>query len=128
MDARAGDAATGAAAAIATVERLCAAINARDVEAVLALLADECLLTHTLASRGAAVRGRSALRVFWATALHPPSPRVELEDLAASEGRCAVRWRIAALAADGFTRELRGTATVLVRDGLVTLIEAGPGE
>lgn len=128
MDARAGDAATGAAAAIATVERLYAAINARDVEAVLALLADECLLTHTLVPRRAAIRGRAALRTFWATALHPPSPRVELEDLAATEGQCAVRWRLAALAADGSTRELRGTATVHVRAGLVTLISAGAGE
>lgn len=37
------------------------------------------------------------------------------------------RWRLAALAADGSTRELRGTAVVLVRDGLATLIEAGTG-
>ncbi|AKF10505.1 nuclear transport factor 2 family protein [Sandaracinus amylolyticus] len=68
------------------------AFNARDVDAMVALYADDA--THTSPKIAAArIVGREALRAWWRGALErTPSLRYELVGIAASEDRVALEY------------------------------------
>jgi ketosteroid isomerase-like protein len=79
--------------------RWIAAWNARDLEAVLAMFAEDAVFTSPLALRlqpegGGVVRGKQALREYWQTALqHAPDLRFELTGLYAGVDSLLIGFR-----------------------------------
>ena len=90
------------AATIATIERFNAAFNRHDVDAVMALMTDDCAFENTAPQPdGERFAGQAAVRRFW-------------EALFAAGDRCTVRWRY-----DWGGGHIRGVDVFRVRDGKV---------
>jgi len=84
------------AATLAAIVRLNVAIRARDVEAVLAELSDDCLLEPADASVGGArIEGRAAAREHWTRFFASTEAAYELEEIVVGRDRAVVRWRLA---------------------------------
>jgi ketosteroid isomerase-like protein len=109
------------AATIATVERFNDALNRHDVDAVMALMTDDCIFENTYpAPDGERFTGQAAVRGFWEGMLRDsPTAHFETEELFAHGDRCTVRWRYTYASADGGTGHIRGADIFRVRDGKV---------
>jgi ketosteroid isomerase-like protein len=95
------------AATIATVERFNDALNRHDVDAVMALMTDDCIFENTFpAPDGERFAGQAAVRGFW-------------EEMFAHGDRLTARWRYEYANADGTTGHIRGADVFRVRDGKV---------
>ncbi len=107
-------------ATIGTIEAFNDAFNAHDVDAILALMTDDCLFDDTRpAPDGSEVRGQEAMRAHW-TAFFARSPqaRFTTEELVATGDRCVTRWRYDWIR-DGKVGHIRGIDLFCVRDGRV---------
>ena len=92
------------------------ALNAHDIDAVMALMTDDCVFENTSPfPDGERFTGQEAVRDFW-TAFLRDSPRAhfDLEELIACGDRCVTRWRY-----DWGDGHLRGVDLFRVRDGKV---------
>jgi uncharacterized protein (TIGR02246 family) len=100
----------------AVIDRFNDAFNAHDVDAVMALMTDDCVFENTApAPDGERHEGQGAVRAVWeALFASTPSARFEAEDMFACDDRCAVRWRYTW---DG--GHIRGVDVFRVRDGKV---------
>ena len=101
------------AATLATIVRLNVAIRARDVDAVLAELAGDCVLEPVDASAGDdRIEGRAAAREYWARAFASMAADVnyDLEEIVVGRDRAVQRWRLG---------ETRGVDVMRVRGGKV---------
>ncbi len=109
------------AATVATVERFNDALNRHDVDAVMALMTDDCIFENTFpAPDGGRFTGQAAVRDFWAGMLRDsPAAHFETEELFAHGDRCTTRWRYTYARADGGTGHIRGADIFRVRDGKV---------
>ena len=108
-------------ATIATIEEFNAALNRHDVDAVMALMTDDCVFENTYPPPdGEQLTGQAAVRGFWEGLLRAsPSAHFETEELFASGDRCITRWRYRYSNADGSTGHIRGADIFRVRDGKV---------
>lgn len=99
------------------VRRFNDAMNAHDVDRVMALMTDDCVFENTEAPPdGTRYEGASAVRKFWETLLAAsPQARFDEEDLIAWADRCVVRWRY-----DWGDGHVRGVDVLRVRDGKVS--------
>ena len=90
--------------------------NAHDVDAVMALMTDDCVFENTSPfPDGERFTGQAAIRGFWERFFRgTPSAHFELEELFACGDRCTTRWRYTW--ADG---HIRGVDLFRVRDGKV---------
>ena len=93
------------------------AFNSHDIEAVMALMTEDCVFENTFpAPDGKRYEGAAAVRdelgKFLASS---PHARFEEEELIACEDRCVVRWRYNW--GDG---HVRGVDVMRVRDGKVS--------
>ncbi len=81
------------AATLAAITRLNVAVRARNVEAVLAELSEDCVLEPASGER---VEGRAAAREYWtrAFATMPAGVDYEIEELVVGRDRAVVRWRL----------------------------------
>ncbi len=109
------------AARLATIERFNEAFNRHDVDAVMALMADDVVFENTQpAPDGARYAGQEAMRAFWerffAGSLHA---HFTTEDIFAGGDRCAVRWRYTRREETGAEGHVRGVDLFRVRDGKV---------
>ena len=80
---------------LAIIERFNAAFNRHDVDAIMALMTEDCVFENTSPSPdGERYEGAAAVRAFWQR-LFAASPRAsfESEDQFAAGDRCVVRWR-----------------------------------
>ena len=109
------------AATIATVERFNDALNRHDVDAVMALMTDDCIFENTYPPPdGERFTGQAAVRAFWEGMLRAsPSARFATEELFAHGDRCTTRWRYEYTNADGSSGHIRGADVFRVRDGKV---------
>lgn len=106
-------------AGIATLDviaRFNDAFNRHDVDAVMALMTDDCVFENTSpAPDGERHEGQAAVRTFWERLFSgTPDARFESEDSFAAGDRCTVRWRYSW---DG--GHVRGVDVFRVRDGKV---------
>jgi ketosteroid isomerase-like protein len=103
------------------VERFNEAFNRKDVDAVMALMTDDCIFENTWpAPDGERHAGQAAVRAFWERFFHDsPGAVFQTEELVACGDRCFVRWRYEWDSADGTTGHVRGVDLFRVRDGRV---------
>ena len=108
------------AATLETIERFNAAFGRHDVDAVMALMTDDCVFENTSPPPdGQRHVGAAAVRAVWEEFFRSsPSAAFETEDTFASGDRCVVRWRYRWRNADG-EGHVRGVDLFRVRDGKV---------
>ncbi len=106
---------------LAVIERFNEAFNRRDVDAVMALMTDDCVFENTSpVPDGERYEGHVAVRACWER-FFASSPRAvfEVEDLFAAGDRCLVRW-LYRWGGDGpGAGHVRGVDVFRVRDGKV---------
>ena len=109
------------ATTIATIEAFNDALNRHDVDAVMALMTEDCVFENTYPPPdGERFTGQAAVRDFWEGLIRDsPSAHFETEELFASGDRCTTRWRYRYTNADGSTGHIRGADIFRVRDGKV---------
>jgi len=101
------------------VERFNDAFNEHDVDAVMALMTDDCAFESTTPPDGGRFDGQREVRSFWEEFFSStPTARFEGEDVIGAGDRCIVRWRYT-WEEDGEQRHLRGVDVMRVRDGKV---------
>jgi ketosteroid isomerase-like protein len=100
----------------ATIDAFNEAFNRHDVDAVMALMTEDCLFENTLPPpEGERHVGQKDVRKFWEQFFHDsPAAKFETEEMVTSGDRAVVRWRFEW--GDGY---IRGIDLFRVRDGKV---------
>jgi steroid delta-isomerase-like uncharacterized protein len=102
------------------VERFNDAFNSHDVDAVMALMTEDCVFENTRpAPNGTRYEGAAAVRQFWVDFFaNSPQARFETEEMFGAGNRAVVRWvyRWTKPAGSG---QVRGVDVFTVRDGKV---------
>lgn len=104
---------------IATVARFNEAFNRHDIDAIMALMTDDCVFdTTNPAPDGERFEGKAAVRGAWERLFSDaPDASFFTEEVFACGDRCVVRWRYRwDRVSDG---HVRGVDLFRVRDGLV---------
>ncbi len=106
---------------LAVIERFNEAFNRHDVDAVMALMTDDCVFENTYPPPdGERYEGRAAVRGFWERLFRAtPDARFTFEEIFAAGDRCAQRWRYDYTGDDGRPGHIRGVDILRVRDGKV---------
>jgi ketosteroid isomerase-like protein len=106
---------------VATIEQFNAALNRHDVDAVMALMTNDCIFENTYPPPdGERYEGQAAVRHFWERMLRSsPDAAFATEEMVAAGDRCVVRWRYTYTGADGRSGHIRGIDLFRVRDGKV---------
>jgi ketosteroid isomerase-like protein len=108
------------AATIDAVEAFNAAFNAHDVDAIMALMTDDCIFDNTPPPDGTLYRGQAAVRRAWEEFFAgSPGARFEAEETFAAGDRCVVRWVYTWADDQGQVGHVRGVDVLRVRDGRI---------
>ncbi len=106
--------------ALDVVERFNEALNARDIDAVMVLMTDDCLFENTSPfPDGEVFRGQEAVRAFWTELAKTPGMRFDMEEAVVAGDRVTTRWRYSWANADGTEGHVRGIDLFRIRDGKV---------
>ena len=102
------------------VQRFNEAFNRHDVDAVMALMTDDCVFENTRPRPdGERYEGQAAIRAFWEQFFaRSPEAHFHAEEVFAAEDRCVVRWDYTWVR-DGERGHVRGVDLFKVRDGRV---------
>lgn len=108
-------------ATLTTIHAFNDALNRHDLDAVMALMADDCLFENTWpAPDGERYEGQAAVRGFWERLFAAsPSANFDLEELFAAGDRATQRWRYTWVDSQGAPGHIRGVDVFRVRDGKV---------
>jgi len=103
-----------------TVTRFNEAFNRHDVDAVMALMTEDCLFDSTRPPPdGERLVGQAQVRKFWEEFVQrSPHARFETEEVVAAGDRCVVRWSYHWVR-DGKPGRVRGIDLFRVREGRV---------
>lgn len=103
-----------------TVDAFNDAFNRHDVDAVMALMTDDCIFESTRpVPDGERLVGQAAVRGFWeAFFSRSPAARFDAEEIVAMGDRCVVRW-VYHWVREGAPGHVRGIDLFRVRDGRV---------
>jgi ketosteroid isomerase-like protein len=103
-----------------TVTRFNEAFNRHDVDAVMALMTDDCLFDSTRPPPdGERLMGQGQVRKFWEEFFQrSPHARFETEEMVAAGDRCVVRWTYHWVR-DGKPGRVRGIDLFRVYEGRV---------
>jgi uncharacterized protein (TIGR02246 family) len=106
--------------AAAIVQRFNEAFNRHDVDAVMALMTEDCVFENTRPRPdGERYQGQAAVRGFWEQFFaRSPDARFDAEEVFATGDRCVVRW-VYHWVRDGEPGHVRGVDLFRVRDGRV---------
>ena len=106
--------------ALATVERFNEAFNRHDVDAIMALMTDDCVFENTRpAPDGLRLEGSAVVRAYWEKFFRvSPQAHFTTEEIAAAGDRCVVRWTYSWVK-EGTPGRVRGVDLFRVRDGRV---------
>jgi ketosteroid isomerase-like protein len=98
------------------IEQFNAAFNRHDVNAVMALMTDDCVFENTYPPPdGARFEGQAAVRALWEEFFREsPNAGFQSEEIIVAGDRCVVRWRYSWGAG-----HVRGVDVFRVRDGKV---------
>ena len=115
------EATSSTGSALSVVEQFNEAFSRHDVDAIMALMTDDCVFENTFpAPDGERYVGKHDVRAFWERFFHnTPSAHFETEDQFATDDRCAVRWRYTWRNPDGQQGHIRGVDIFRIRDGKV---------
>jgi ketosteroid isomerase-like protein len=106
--------------ALDVVNRFGDALNAKDIDAVMALMTDDCLFENTSPfPDGEAFRGQDAVRAFWTELAKTPGMHFETEEAIVAGDRVTTRWRYSWTNPDGTEGHVRGTDLFKISDGKV---------
>lgn len=107
--------------ASAIIEHFNEAFNRHDVDAIMALMTEDCVFENTSpAPDGERHEGQAEVQEFWQRFFAgTPSAHFETEDLFAAGDRCTVRWRYTWTEPDGESGHVRGVDVYRLRDGKV---------
>ena len=96
------------------------AFNRHDVDAIMALMTDDCVFENTRpAPDGTRYAGQDAVRAFWQQFFaNSPQARFEFTDLFAAGDRALVRWTYHWIK-NGAAGHVRGVDVFRIRDGKV---------
>ncbi|HEX8036682.1 MAG TPA: nuclear transport factor 2 family protein [Ktedonobacterales bacterium] len=102
---------------ITAVNRFNDALNRHDLDSVMALMTDDCVLDTTWPPPdGQCITGQAAVRAYWEQMLQSsPDAHFATEELFATGDRCTVRWRYTF----NGTQHIRGVDVLRVRDGKI---------
>lgn len=100
--------------ALQAVLRFNAAFDARDVDAVLAAMTEDCVFEDTAPPDGVRHVGREAVRAAWEKLFAAGPGTFTNEEIFAVDDRVVARWRY-----DWGDGHVRGVDVFTVRDGLV---------
>lgn len=108
------------AGTLAIIDAFNAAFNRHDVDAIMALMTEDCLFDSTRPPPdGEALTGQAAVRIFWeAFFARSPAARFETEEAFAAGDRAVVRW-VYHWERDGVPGHVRGVDLFRVRGGRV---------
>ena len=97
------------------------AFNRHDIQAVMALMTDDCIFENTYPSPdGERFEGQKAVRHFWEGFFRSsPNAVFQAEEMIVHEDRCTIRWKYEWTNADGSLGHVRGVDVLLVLDGKV---------
>lgn len=100
------------------IDRFNTAFNAKDVDAVMAMMTDDVIFENTSpAPDGERYEGQDAVRGFWTEFFATnPDAMFTTEDIFASDDRCLVSW----VYRWSDTGHIRGVDVFKVRDGKVS--------
>lgn len=103
-------------ATLAAIERFNTAFNQHDVDAVMALMTDDCVFENTYPPPdGERFVGQAAVRACWEGLFAgSPTAQFEAEEVFAAGDRAVVRWRYS-----WGSGHVRGVDVMRVRDGKV---------
>jgi ketosteroid isomerase-like protein len=110
-----------AASTTETVERFNEAFDGHDVDAVMALMTDDCVFESPYPPPdGVRYEGHEAVRSFWVEFFRSsPGARFEIEELFAAGNRCVARWLYRWVDERGEAGHVRGVDVFRIRDGKV---------
>jgi steroid delta-isomerase-like uncharacterized protein len=105
---------------LATIHRFNEAFNRHDVDAVMALMTDDCIFDNTRPPPdGERIVGQAAVRAFWVEFFRrSPDARFDTEEIFAAGDRCVVRWTYHWVK-DGKPGHVRGVDIFRMHDGKV---------
>lgn len=105
---------------LSVVERFGDALNARDIDAVMALMTEDCLFENTSPfPDGEVLRGQESVRAFWTELAKTPGMRFDTEETVVAGDRVTTLWRYSWTNDDGSQGHIRGIDLFKVRDGKV---------
>lgn len=105
---------------IAIVKRFNEAFGRRDVDAVMAVMTDDCVFESTAPPDGHRFEGRAVVRAFWEKFFSSsPEATFETEEIFPAGDRVVVRWLYRWGDAGGDDGHVRGVDLLTVRDGRV---------
>jgi ketosteroid isomerase-like protein len=98
------------------------AFNRHDVQAMLALLGEDCVIEGSgPAPDGTRLSGKVAAAKFWQDLFRDsPQARLEVEDVFGLGLHCVVRWRLESEDSAGTKCHVRGIDVFQLRDGLIS--------
>lgn len=110
-----------AVATVALIEQFNEAFNDQDLEAVMALMTDDCLFENTTPPPdGAQYKGKAAVRAaFQAFFQSSPQAHFDIEEIFAAGDRCVARWIYHWLSQDGQPGHVRGVDLFRLQDGKI---------
>jgi ketosteroid isomerase-like protein len=109
-----------ASSTVAAVDTFNEAFNRHDVDAVMAVMTDDCVFESTAPPEGTRHVGQAAVRAAWEEFFRAtPTARFDAEDVIATGDRCVVQWRFTWQDDDGTEGCVRGVDVIRVRDGKV---------
>ena len=112
-------------ATLALIARVDAAFSRRDLEALVTMIAEDCVFENTSPPDGIRYEGATAVRAAWAELFRTTrNPVFETVEAFACGERCVTRWVFFWDNPDGTRRHIRGVDVWRVRDGKVTEIRA----
>ncbi len=97
------------------------AFNRHDVQAVMALMTEDCILDNTYPPPdGERFEGQESVRRFWEEFFRSsPDAVFQSEEMITHGDRCVIRWRYDWTTTDGSRGHVRGVDVLRVRDGKV---------
>ena len=104
-----------------TVLAFSKACEQKDINDMLQLISEECLLEHYApAPDGSFFKGKDEIKKFWQEFFNSfPDQQTEIEDIYGMGERCLKRWKAAWTDASGQKCHLRGVDIFLVRENLI---------
>ena len=109
------------AGTLAVVQQFCDAFNRHDLDAVMAVMTDDCVLESIYPyPDGTRYEGHLAVRARWEEVFRAvPDLWYETEEIFAADDRCVFRWVGHRSSEDGSPEHYRGVDILRVRDGKV---------
>ena len=109
-------------ATLLTIHAFNAALNAHDIDAVMALMTDDCIFENTYpAPDGTTYSGKETVTRFWKEFFRDsPHAHIEIEEIFGLGFHCVMRWKYTWGDAEGNPGHVRGVDIFKIKEGLIS--------